>query len=99
MELPLLAASSKMETAIDHWQNLTTQPHAPKTGTCRTEKQLKAEGAGGPLNAPHKMLLLPTRPISKLYNPEYKESDTRASITKPLSTTIIIIIIIGRSCS
>ena len=83
-------------------------PHAPKkTGTCRTEKQLKAEGAGGPLNAPHKMLLLPTRPISKLYNPEYKESDTRASITKPLPTIIIIIIIssiiiniiIGRSCS
>ena len=79
--------------------NPATSPHAPKTGNGRTEKQLKAEGAGGPLNATHKMPLLPTRPISKLYNLEYKESDTCASITKPLPTIIIIIIIIGRSCS
>lgn len=34
----------------------------------------------------HKMLLLPTTSINKLYNSKHNEFDACASITKPLTT-------------
>ena len=69
--------------------NPAMSPHTSnKTGTHHTDKQWKVEG--GPLKTPHRVLLLPTTPINELYNPKHKESDARASITKPLTTIIII---------
>ena len=69
LKLPLLAASSKMETAP--MAGKTRQPsHEPP---CPQEKQapvtLESRGWGGreqkPLNAPHTMFLLPATLINK----------------------------------
>ena len=47
---------------------------------------VESGGEGGLLNTQYKVLLLPTTPINKLYNPKDKEPDSCSSIRKPLTT-------------
>jgi len=62
-----------------------TGTHQTDTGTSHNDKKWKvqAEGSGGPLNPPHKPLLLPAALINKLFNPKHKLYNVYASITKP----------------
>lgn len=70
LKLPLLAACAKTKTAQ------------------MAGRQWKVEERGerGLLNTQYKVLLLPTTPTKKLYNPKDKERDAYSSITKSLTT-------------
>ena len=92
LELPLLAASSKMETApmAGKPDNPAMSPHAPeKNGHPSHWYTVESRGWGGreqkPLNAPHTMLLLPATPTNKRYSPKHEVPHTCASIVKPLT--------------
>ena len=96
LELPLFAASSKMETALMAGKpdNPAMSPHAlDKTGTRHTVTQWKSKGVkkGGnkkPLNAPRIMLLFPATRINKRYSPEQEEFPACASILNPLTNRL-----------
>ena len=76
LKLPLLAACSETETAQ------------------MADKQWKVEerGEGRLLNTQYKLLLHPTTPTNKLYNPKDNEPDACSSIQTGSLTTIIIIV-------
>ena len=79
--------------------NPAMSPHAlEKTGTCHTNTQWKAEGGEGreqkQLNAPHMMLLLPATLINKHYSPKHVEFHTCASILKPLTNQLQLLLVI-----
>ena len=93
LELPLLAASSNMETAPmtgKTWQP-SHEPHAPtKTGTHHTNKQWKVEG-GRKVKKTAKCYTQKApssaTPINKLCNPTHMEFNAYASTPKPLITS------------
>ena len=103
LELPLLAASSKMET--DRWlakpDNPATSPHAPEKKKNRHPSHwytVESRGWGGreqkPLSAPHMTLLLPATLINKHYSPKHKEFTACVSILKPLTNWLAALLVV-----
>ena len=102
LELSLLAASSKMETAPmagKTWQPSHEPPcpwekQAPVTLIHSGKQRVGREGTKKPLNAPHIMLLLPATLINKRYSPKHEEFHACASIPKPLTNRLAALLVV-----
>ena len=103
LELPLLPASSKMETAPTAgktWQPSHEPPRprkeqAPVTLIHSGKQRVGREGTKKkPLNAPHTMLLLPATLINKRYSPKHKVFHACASILKPLTNWLQSLLVV-----
>ena len=105
LELPLLAASSKMETApmAGKPDNPAMSPHAPEKNRHPSHwYTVESRGWGGreqkPLNAPHTMLLLPATLINKRYSPKrspkHEVFHACASILKPLTNRLQSLLVV-----
>ena len=101
LELPLLAASSKMETAPmggKTWQPSHEPPRPREDRHPSHWYTVESRGWGGreqkPLNAPHLILLLPATLISKRYSPKHVEFHICASILKPLTNWLPSLLVV-----